>query len=956
MQLLVELNTDAHGTDAAGDGKPSDLIVATLTLAQPHVAEDELSAVKLLSSLDRFANEALERGDLEQFDNLFDKAIKLREQMRRLPQAVAEEEASVVRQHVRATSSQSSLATLGAKPKHSARQPIGPSLPASSTDASSAQSIADVVATALKHAVAQIAPATKRAVSPTMRVREECLAWIEPASWAAMHTQHRQCPLGEDDAFCLELFRGHLIGDARLDPVKSVPHTLKSMRRLFGMLEIEFPSGSESALTNAEWSVGFVSGLQQGQLLAKLFALDVLRADYGWSRAMLIALKHFTDFARASAIEERFDEDRKNTDDLLIKLKRLSKVHTESRHASGLKKNETDADRIGKQPEKPEIEQACMQAMFDLDYLLRHTQGQHQLTICKCSAAITMAIGLMYHNGKPGRCGEWKKIPMALARSTWIDSQSDWLAAKDHKTSKKRGAAIKVLAPGTHTALTTRYMQLPGMKDKKYLFQSPNDSQVAEPEDSTEQWSAQPTQPMVPNTREERGETVARYIQKFDKVYFGRVCHFGSNLFRKKRANNRKENIEKNARELGAWEDGHALGTEESTYIAMPHRKKADIARKNLMLEIEPVDWPTEQEMASMRTVYFAHPRRGDGGISVDAVAGGEHPQREGMDARRGGPALGRFATMAKKRRRTGSVATNLKPPKRAKVSEVEAGKDEEGAEEEVEDVRADIEPGAEEHLLQLLESHVNHGSSQGARSSTDQPPDHCRRPTRKPDATSVLGGAELGGEIDKEAKSLLDAAEVVPDAKRGRRIEYDPAKGVFTKHETAVPNLVVHAVVKKAMTQRKLVLAPSSHRANETRNPDGDGAANAAGPPPNASSDKVYEISEADQQVLWAHAAVARGEGFTELEKMYLISKLRLAQGTLNDPLRKNVLELIIRKGLEEGVLVRVLLTPAKFFERVRQFVRQFIKMSEADQDDEPVVAASSAVASSAGDAEDID
>jgi hypothetical protein len=629
---------DADGSDgeieAAGQASGVGADQATETPSVEH-------AVMLLTSLDMLAREALKKNDYQRFESLFEKAIALRAELRH--------EMGSGRGHssgdAACIAEAQDDAKLTARRENLVRTRADLSQSASSTSYSDIASIASAVAGAVKQAVADLSPKHNHAVQPSLKIRDSYLKWTEPARWSEERVLHRNCPLEEDESFCLDAFQEYLVTEIRQDQTKTVPQTLKAARRILGMFEIVFPIGDDSMLECKVWTVGFASALHGAQILGKLFKLEVLRPDFGWSRAMLTALKHFVDFARSNAIEARLDEDRKNIDDLLLKFRALTKTHTESKLDSGRKRTEMDADRIDKQPERDETRQVCKQAMFDMEYLWQHTHGLDNLTIGQKAAAITISFGLMYMNGKPGRCGEWKKIKMSGATAAWVDGGSDWVAADDHKTAKRRGASIKVLAPGTLAALK-RYMSLPGMATQEYLFQAP---------------------------RAGGGETVARYIQKFDQIYFGRICHFGSNLFRKKRANKRKEDAEKNARELGAWEDGHALGTEEANYIAMPHRKKADIARKSMMLEIEPVEWPTAEERIGMKTVYFAHPRRGDGGISADALAGravaaGETPTREGTRAQRGVRRLGRAPkaiAAALKRRRCASEADGLQPTKR---------------------------------------------------------------------------------------------------------------------------------------------------------------------------------------------------------------------------------------------------------------------------------------------------
>ena len=398
------------------------------------------------------------------------------------------------------------------------------------------------------------------------------------------------------------------MANARQDLVKTVPTTMKAIRRIIGMLDIEFPPGSDDVHQGKACTASLVSAMHVEQIVCKMFALRVMCSDLGWSRAMLSSMKHFAEFARACAMSERLDDDKRNIEDMQMKFKKLTVAHTDSKEESRRKRIEKDADRIEQQPENDEVRKACRQAMFDLVYLKQKTSGQKNLTVGQRTAANTIMIGLMHCNGKPGRCGEWTTILMADAEQRFLSDDIDWIAAEGCKNFRRRGASIKVLAPGTRAGLKV-FMDLPGQSECKYLFQAP---------------------------RSGSGSTFASYIKNFDLAYFGRVCHFGSNLYRKKRANLRKEAEDQGQlsarfiRHLGAWEDGHAMQTEEKNYIAMPQKRKADIARQAMMIEIDPVDWLTEEEMGCMTTVYFAKRRKGDGGISAEAE--GELARAEDAD------------------------------------------------------------------------------------------------------------------------------------------------------------------------------------------------------------------------------------------------------------------------------------------------------------------------------------
>jgi hypothetical protein len=91
-------------------------------------------------------------------------------------------------------------------------------------------------------------------------------------------------------------------------------------------------------------------------------------------------------------------------------------------------------------------------------------------------------------------------------------------------------------------------------------------------------------------------------------------------------------------------------------------------------------------------------------------------------------------------------------------------------------------------------------------------------------------------------------------------------------------------------------------------------------------------DLSKADTDAIWAHAAVSRGSIFVQAEKVFIVKELRARQAargyTDGKPLKVFDVEALIEKGIEEGTLLHVE-EKKKFFERVRQFIKQFLKMS---------------------------
>ena len=258
-------------------------------------------------------------------------------------------------------------------------------------------------------------------------------------------------------------------------------------------------------------------------------------------------------------------------------------------------------NRISTNSTKEETDVKIQQAMFDMHYLHQHTLNQEALTPGQASAANKIMLFIMYGNGKPGRANIWKGMTMAQARKAYLTDEKDWLAARDEKVVRRRGCLVNVLAPGTLKVMRL-FLSLPGMDTKLFLFSAVFKGQ---------------------------GETIAKMLQCADKIYYGRICFYGTNLWRKMRSTSRKVDALEHSRKLGAWEDGHQLETEEQNYVALSNDKKAVMARKSLAAEVSPVEFPSPEQMSTMKTVWFAIARRMDGGISTEAIAGGANEMQK---------------------------------------------------------------------------------------------------------------------------------------------------------------------------------------------------------------------------------------------------------------------------------------------------------------------------------------
>jgi hypothetical protein len=461
-------------------------------------------------------------------------------------------------------------------------------LPTSGTTVGDVASLHEVV----KNAVASTLEETcfKRVPTPTLELKPEWEAW-RPDDVAR---ERNQCPIALDDKFDLAPYAQFLKTVRRLDPDSTCKDYVMGMQRLLGMLNMTFDDSRTASQGPLLSYVGVAVALQRKQLVHKIFDLPVMREPFSWCRPMRVALQHFLTLAKESAITNGFNEDHKVIEALSMSMAGLTKSHSESKSFAELKKKQKDAERLEQLPTKAESQTACRQAMYDIFHLKQITAGQSALTPKQRAAANTIIIGLIHCNGKAGRCGEWTAMKMADVRKAILEDKSDWLIAERHKTGRARGPCTKVLAPGTVKAIEI-FLDLPGQSQCELFLQPAR------------------------RTTKGSGQTVAKYITRFDKVYFGRVCHYGSNLCRKKDDSNAWEHAIDHYKKLHAWAGMHSLPVTENTYVALTPRRKADIDRQLLSIEIEPVGWPSDEIMASMSPVFFAPAAaRDDGNSSSD--------------------------------------------------------------------------------------------------------------------------------------------------------------------------------------------------------------------------------------------------------------------------------------------------------------------------------------------------
>jgi hypothetical protein len=104
------------------------------------------------------------------------------------------------------------------------------------------------------------------------------------------------------------------------------------------------------------------------------------------------------------------------------------------------------------------------------------------------------------------------------------------------------------------------------------------------------------------------------------------------------------------------------------------------------------------------------------------------------------------------------------------------------------------------------------------------------------------------------------------------------------------------------------------------------------------ADDDKSV-LTNYDTIIIWKHGALARGENkLLDSEKEYIVKELRNLQEGLTPQYMPNKAEIskIITSGMEGGLLFDETLEEKAYFEKVRQFVRMFLKLASADGPDD--------------------
>ena len=198
------------------------------------------------------------------------------------------------------------------------------------------------------------------------------------------------------------------------------------MRRLLGMLQIDFGLESVADMEEGTWCVS----------VAVAFGLEVLHPRFSWWRFMLVALKHFIQHSKSLTIEMQMRGHRHELIDMEHSFQHVTPARTESRESSRIARSEKDGMRIEVQPDRASVKCAPRHTMRDITFLKAATTGQNDLILEQRTAANTLTLAIINHSGKAGRCVEWMSAKYQVTRQQLFQEHSDYLVARDHKRAE----------------------------------------------------------------------------------------------------------------------------------------------------------------------------------------------------------------------------------------------------------------------------------------------------------------------------------------------------------------------------------------------------------------------------------------------------------------------------------------------------------------------------------------
>ena len=366
------------------------------------------SSATLQLALDRKAAEALERGDMQTFNDLYEKAARLRQQTL----------------HTGAEA-----ARLGAKAHEPAQ---------SSTTHDSAI-----------------------AMPSSVKIRQEGASWTSDS---------RDPNKRRSDVYVTLHGGGYTpdLGDVRkyLELRRKAEGTIEGytqgMGFFFSLLEVE----GECSL------LGILVYLYEQGMIQEVFRLPLLNPEYPQTRKVVQSLLHLTASLSLECKRRRYVEAERvlgliDSDVLHT----LSILCNEEKEAAERGKEDFDSDMLDRIASLAEQKIASEEAMRDVQ-AMHWVENRDGSIDPRLEYAATVAMGfVLIANAPPSRPGEMSSITCETAvKFCQAQEGDDWMihqvpqhitrTRKEHKTGKKRGESGKYIAPGTKECMT-RFMDRP---------------------------------------------------------------------------------------------------------------------------------------------------------------------------------------------------------------------------------------------------------------------------------------------------------------------------------------------------------------------------------------------------------------------------------------------------------------------------------------------------------------
>jgi hypothetical protein len=378
--------------------------------------------------------------------------------------------------------------------------------------------------------------------------------WKQPEKEAKRYS----CPIPCSSTMDFTSFSKYLKGAGQKQV--SIDENLMNIKRFFNLLTIE-----EGAFD----PIGVLCSVYQGDILQKLMDAPLMGFQFSWSRKIIWALDHFCSHLKVCCNRKRYLEARTTIQQLEDEvLSAYKKSCLKARKVADQNKFHLDASRLDQFPSSEEAKEAVLKAMVSLASLSHETIGKPQLSFNEKLNATTAMVGIIHYNSFAGRSGEWQSMTRKHVEEQ-IALGKDYLLCPKHKTSDTYGTLAKYVPAGSMKAMAV-YMGLPGKA--KDLMLEPANSQSLQ-------------------------VSIAQHLQRFGKLFLGKVDPPNSNLIRKQyHTQLLRMSREGQAMDFMKKIDAHSAEVAQKVYATTTPSDDSKLG-KALFQQLfgEPVEWPSQE-------------------------------------------------------------------------------------------------------------------------------------------------------------------------------------------------------------------------------------------------------------------------------------------------------------------------------------------------------------------------